>query len=357
MSANNELAIRETLTVIRQAFDAHAAILFTAGQKGECVLSCADCAPDSPFGVNPATHITAGKGLVGWIVRNRQALIVNNFDQRSSRLGYYDAAHESNITSFMGCPLENGGIICIDSVQAAAFSEKDLSLLKTLTKLLKCHTLYQTEERPELAIYFNKLECIQGLRRQRPHWATYLDEFIAHLAEATDFDHICFSSLPGNNDKFTVEAENVPLLKPLSTNAFSTPDSGQAMLPLAGSLVGWVARNEMPVHVDGLSDAPATPLYGKLRAVPVFQTSVCLPVMVNKACMAVLCFGKAQATPIAPHLRMFMRMALNELEQYLEILSLTHKISSLLPKARVHRKGATVYNPDAAPLKKEDDDF
>jgi hypothetical protein len=357
MSVSKKQMIQETLAIIRQAFEAHAAILFMPEQKDEYILFCADHAPDSAFSANPATRIVAGKGLVGWIVRNRQAIIVNSFDQRS-RLGYYDPSHESQIAAFMGCPLENGGVICIDSVNDAAFSEKDLSLLKTLAKLLDRQTPDQMEDRPDLAAYFNKLECIQGLRQQYPHWPAYLTEFIAHLAEATDFDHICFSSLPEKSDKFAVEAQSVPLLKSSSGNAFGESDNEQVLLPLAGSLVGWVARNEMPVHVDGLGDAPATPLYGKLRNVPVFQTTICLPVTVNKVCMAVLCLGKVEAVSIAPHLRIFIRMALAELEQYLEILSLTHKIASLLPRAQVHRKGASAYNPDSAPLpKKEEDDF
>jgi len=277
--------------------------------------------------------------LVGWILRNRQPLIVNNFDQRTSRLGYYESREESLVAAFMGCPLDNGGVLCVDTTtKDRAFSEDQMEGLTALGGLFAPPPASADIE--EVRRYFSRLERIQELRVQNMQWKTYLPAFLKLVAEATRFDHVAFAARPDNSETFTIEAESAPLL---------LADGASPQLPIAGGVVGWVFRNDMPVHTEGLSSPPAAALYGKVKNVPEFRSVVCLPVAVNKATTAALCLGGLEPRPIPQAMRSFIRMATDELVQFLETLYLRHRVRSLLPLAKLHRNGAAIYNPDIAP--------
>lgn len=344
----------EQLSVVRRAFQAHAALLFVPGEGPEHVLADADIEPGSTARVAPNTLIIPGKGLVGWIVRNRQALIVNSFDQRSSHLGYYGAAQEDHVTAFMGCPLSCGGVVCVDTNRPVQFSENDLYLLQCLAELCSQQNLPATTQEPSTA-YLKHIERIQDLRRHYPHWGDYVANFLEFLVEATPFSHVSFAAIAPNDEHFTVEAENPDLL----VRHVRVPLAGQQpglRLPLSGSLVGWVLRNEVAVHADGKEGSPAMPLYGKIPGLPSFEAVACLPVTVNKSTSAVLSLAAQEPLSIDPQLRSFIRMAVAELEHYLETLYLRHRISALLPKAKIHHQGATSYNPDTAPHARAEDE-
>lgn len=331
------------LAAIRSVFGAHAAVLFQPDEAGRFFAVAHDCPDDS---INTGTPMEPGKGLVGWIVRNRHPLIVNNFDQRNSHLGYYAPRDEVRIKAFMGCPLESGDIVCVDADQTREFTEAHLESLQALASLFSLPVATPAKE-DDIRRYFNRMERIQELRVQHPQWKRYLPAFLALVAEATRFDHVAFAARPDNGETYHIEAETTPLL---------LTDGMPPQLPIAGGVTGWVFRNDVPVHTEGLDTAPAAALYGKLKGVPEFRSVVCLPVTVNKATNAAICLGGIDARPIPQAMRSFIRMAVDELVQYLENLYLRHQVRKLMPKAKLHRDGATAYNPDTAPHPVEDDE-
>ncbi|MDR2727437.1 MAG: GAF domain-containing protein [Deltaproteobacteria bacterium] len=325
------------LDAIRRVFGAHAAVLFMPDETGRFTALAADC-PDNT--VKTGSPVEPGKGLVGWILRNRQPLIVNNFDQRNSHLGYYESPEEGRITAFMGCPLDNGGALCVDTaVQPRAFTEDHMEGLIALSALFTLPAPAAVDIEA-VRRYFTRLERIQELRAQHAQWKTYLPAFLALVAEATRFDHVAFAARPDNSETYTIEAESAPLL---------LTDGASPQLPIAGGVAGWVFRNDVPVHTEGLNNTPAAALYGKVKGVPDFRSVVCLPVAVNRATTAALCLGGLDPRPIPQAMRSFIRMATDELVQFLEALYLRHRVRSLLPQARLHKDGATAYNPDTAP--------
>ena len=88
------------LALVRTTFDAHSAVLFLPDQSGNYTVALSST--DNEPSVQEVT-IAPGKGLVGWILRHKQPVIVNNLDMRHTFLGYYDENNEGAISAFMGC--------------------------------------------------------------------------------------------------------------------------------------------------------------------------------------------------------------------------------------------------------------
>ena len=73
------------LALVRTTFDAHSAVLFLPDQSGNYTVALSST--DNEPSVQEVT-IAPGKGLVGWILRHKQPVIVNNLDMRHTFLGY-----------------------------------------------------------------------------------------------------------------------------------------------------------------------------------------------------------------------------------------------------------------------------
>ena len=107
------------LALVRTTFDAHSAVLFLPDQSGNYTVALSST--DNEPSVQEVT-IAPGKGLVGWILRHKQPVIVNNLDMRHTFLGYYDENDEGAISAFMGCHIPEGGALCVDSVRPRAYT-------------------------------------------------------------------------------------------------------------------------------------------------------------------------------------------------------------------------------------------
>ena len=325
------------LAAVRQVFQAHAAVLFVPDEAGRFFLVATENADNS---VRQGICIEPGKGLVGWIIRNRRPLIVNGFEQHNSHIGYYEPEAESRITAFMGYPLPSGAVLCVDCTRDSAFTEQDLNTLLALGELIDVQPPVNSSDSDDIRRYFTRLERIQELRVQNPQWRRYLPSFLKLVAEATRFDLVAFATRSESGDTYSIEAETIPLL---------LEEGMPPQFPLGGSVTGWVFRNDVPVHTEGLEGAVAVPLFGKIKGVPDFRAIVCLPISINKATTAALCLGGIEPRPIPQAMRSFIRMAADEMIQFLEALYLRHRVRSLMPRAKLHQHGAMAYNPDTAP--------
>lgn len=329
------------LQLARDALAAHCAVLFLPEPDGRFVLAASAC-EGSPATVPAA--VAPGKGLVGWILRNRQPLVVNNFDPLHSRLGYYEEKEEGNIAAFMGFPLPGGGALCVDCLEPREFNRREQRVLQRLALLLNAgeETTEKQREVGDAAHYFEQMEPLCEISARRPHWKAYLASFLQLTAETTGFDYVCFASLPEGSSLYTIEGESAPLLLEGET---------PARLPLSSGVVGWVFRNEgLPFYAEGLDGSPAAPLFGKSAAVPDFQSAVCLPVTMNQATCGVLCFAGLEPRSMPEEMRAFVRIAARSLGRHLELLYLRHRVQTLLPRAQIHLDGAPAFDPDTAPV-------
>ena len=328
------------LALVRTTFDAHSAVLFLEEQSGNYTVALSS-SDDEPL-VQEVT-ITPGKGLVGWILRHRQPVIVNNLDMRHTFLGYYDEEDEGAISAFMGCYIPEGGALCVDSIRPRAYTEEDQLLLHRFARHIarQVHSAGLASDAEDLRRYFARLDQLCELGTQTPQWREYLMSFLRLMAESTGFEYVAFASSQEGAESYTVEGENTPLM---------ITEDGMPELPLSsGGLVSWVFRNEVPVHAEGSDNSLSTPLFGKIPDMPNFQSVMCLPVQLNKSTCGVLCVAGLEPRPLPQNLRIFTKIAVSHLSHYLETLFLRHRLKSFIPRAKLHRDGAMAYDPDTAP--------
>ncbi|MDR2160529.1 MAG: GAF domain-containing protein [Desulfovibrio sp.] len=305
------------LGILCSVLDAYSAVLFLrtdSRKSGEEALSMA-----SSFSLgnklNQRARIREGQGLVGWIFRTREPLLVSNFDQRQSYLGYYEDGEEQSVKAFMGCALASGnGVLCVDSKRQYSFSEKDQKLLHLFSGLLG---QVQAETRggreKEVAVsYYAALRSIYTLRRQYARWADFLRHFLNLMASATGFAYCVLCTRDPGGGSYSVEGENLPLLLKKDRSAPS--------FPLTHGMVGWVFRNASPVLSDGPDGAPDTPLLGMDQDLPHFPTVMVQPLLIQRKTRGVLCLAHDALVDIGEPTKDFVRMASEHLALFLENL-------------------------------------
>lgn len=339
---------KQALAIVCSVFDAYSSVLFLPNGKGEeCTLVSAFSLGDN---IARDATIQPGKGLVGWILRNRQPLLVPNFDQRQSHLGYYRNDEEANIKAFMGCPIPTGGALCVDSKRQYSFSDKDHKILQMFAELISRQQASAGRETlaGDIPRYYAQLGIIQDLRFRHKRWPVFLQNFLRTVADATGFDYCAFASIVSSaGEAYAVEGESARLLL----------DGREALtLPTGNGIAGWVFRNEQPVFSEGTGGAPSATLFGKLPDMPQFQAVICLPVVINKSTRGVLCLAHTEPREMDEALRSFVRQAVDHLALFLENLYLKNRLRHMLPKATVHRKGPVAYDPDKASVRIAEED-
>ncbi len=318
----------QILSLICDILHVHCAVLLLPDQHGTCTVVDAS---GTVFPLPVAATVTPGKGLVGWILRNEQPLILNNFNTKQSFLGYYDSpVEEEHVSAFMGVAVPGGGALCVDSLVPRAFSTAEQHVLSRFAALLvpqKQQDMTNMSLPGETERYFETFEELQNIRLESLPWRTYLSRFLTLLAKASQFEYVALAMLPEGSTMYTVEGESRPLLL----------TEGEMKLPVATGLVGWVLRNEgMAIYAEGTESAPIAPLFGNWEGAPRFQSTICLPVWHAKAICGTLIFANNEPCPLPESLRTFARMAANELGLYIEALYLHHRVQRMLLKAAVH---------------------
>lgn len=339
MTANS--VEKHILSIVCSVFDAYSVVLFLPDEEGEAHHLAAAFSLGERIASNAS--VLPGKGLVGWIVRNRQPLLVPNFDQRQSNLGYYTGGEEANIKAFMGCPVPTGGALCVDSKRQYSFSDKDHKILQMFAELISRQqgSTGRQELAGDIPRYFAELSVIQDLRFRYKRWPQFLQNYLRIMVEATGFDYCAFASVDEPGETYCVESESARLL---------LTGEEPLILPMGSGITGWVFRNDQPVIAEGVEGAPATVLFGKLPDMPDFQAAICMPVMVNKSTRGVLCLAHTNPRQIDESLRSFVRQSVDHLALFLENLYLKMRFRTMLPRARVHNDGPQAYDPDTAPI-------
>ncbi|MDR1776246.1 MAG: GAF domain-containing protein [Desulfovibrio sp.] len=329
---------KHVLNLVCSVFDAYSAVLFQPMEGGDaCKLAAWFSLGDK---IASDASILPGKGIVGWIIRNREPILHSHFDQRQFNLGYYVDDEEASIKAFMGCPVPAGGALCVDSKRKYSFSDKDYKILQLFAELVsRQQSVGHVHESPsDIPRYFAGLGIIQDLRFRYSRWPEFLQDYLRTVVQATEFDYGVFASADATQETYHVEYETRSLLL----------ESGQThVLPMDNGIVGWVFRNGQPVVTEGIQGSPTSMIFGKLpESAPSFQSVICEPVTVNKTVRGVVCLAHGAEKRIDEAMRSFVRQAVDHLALFLENLYLKNRLRSVLPKARVHNQGAHAYDPD-----------
>lgn len=81
--------------------------------------------------------------LPGWVIKHNEALIIPNFDRDPETLGYYRT--DEGIKSFMGYPMEERGVIVVDSKRKYVFTDKEKKHLSSIVSMI--HEELEREKR------------------------------------------------------------------------------------------------------------------------------------------------------------------------------------------------------------------
>ncbi|MDR2573691.1 MAG: GAF domain-containing protein [Desulfovibrio sp.] len=319
---------KHVLNLVCSVFDAYSAVLFQPDEAGDaCRLTAWFSLGDK---IRADVSIVPGKGLVGWIIRNRQPILYPHFDQRQSNLGYYMDGEEASIKAFMGCPVPAGGALCVDSKRQYSFSDKDHKILQLFADLVsrQKNADCREENATEIPRYFAALGIIQDLRFRYNRWLQFLENYLRAVAGAVGFEYGAFASVDTPQETYRIEYETRRLLM---------DGEHPPILPMGSGIAGWVFRNGQPVITEGAQGAPVSMIFGKLpEGSPEFQSVICMPVSVNKTPGGVLCLAHSGEKQIDEGMRSFVRQAVDHLSLFLENLYLRERLRAVLPKARVH---------------------
>ena len=314
------------LGILCSVLDAYSTVLFLPGDG--TLVSKDVYAVNSSFSLGDkidfSSTISEGQGLVGWILRNKEPLLVANFDQRNNYLGYYSDHEEQSIKAFMGCSLQSGqGALCVDSKRQYSFSEKDQKMLHLFAGLITSLQvdLQKEEQQATIFKYYTALRTIYALRHQHSRWGEFLRHFIDLMATVTGFTYCVFCTRDSHGDNYFIEGESTPLLLQSKAEPVS--------FPMSHGMVGWVFRNGRPLVNDIKEGTLDTPLVGRGADIPQFQTVAAFPLIVQRKTRDVLCLAHHESTLIDTETKDFIRMAADHLALFLENLYVKCKLRDL----------------------------
>jgi len=311
------------LQLVSNVFDSYSAVLFLpSGAGGECQLAASFSLGDD---VRQGMALAPGQGLAGWIVREKKPLLISHFDQKRGVLGYYDGSAESEIRAFLGVPLgEVNGALCLDSKKVHSFGDKDQKILSEFARLVSSLYLERDclhEDKAETRVC-QCLRQLSGLPRLHPRWDEYLSELLALVSRGMDYGH-CFLAVRDDRAMcFTIEGVSQPLFAP------SHPGPGQ--FPLGGGMIGWVFKNNAPVHAQD-ADTTALRLFGVAAGAPVFHTVICQPVVFSRKTRAVLVMATRRQEAITSAHKDLARTVADQLGLFLENLHLKARMTRRKP--------------------------
>ncbi len=315
------------LAIIGNVFNAHAALLFLpdATNKDTLRLVSAWC----PTQIIPeCTIIENGVGYIGYLLRNPENPLHIGFnDIQLSNINYYDENKRPDIKTFSAVSVSGGGVLVIDSLEEDAFEDEDQKLLKLFSHLLPQMQIMNatTSMSLQLSNYLYALDALRALKAKNTSWENYIKTVLQITAECTNFEYAVFASKSGNDNSYTIEAENVSLvLQPEQSVEipFQSPQAG---------IIGWVLKNGENISNDGLNQA-STPLFGNLQDVPQFQATICHKIDVENKTIGVLCLASRTGKPISQELQIFLKLVNAEITHLLERFTLRHKLSEAYKK-------------------------
>ncbi|MFO7717618.1 MAG: GAF domain-containing protein [Thermodesulfobacteriota bacterium] len=310
--------LEQLLGIICSVFDAYSAVLFLPAAKGQYTLAASFSLGDNLIS---GASVGQGKGLVGWIIRNDQPLLVNNFDRESGCLGYYSQEGEAKIKAFMGHPLGQGnGALCIDSKKTYSFTTKDQKILDQFTRLINSLCMDYTSvqcSQEEHALY-TCLQALHALHTRYPRWSQYLNRFVATIAEYTSFSHCFLAARDETGSSYFLEGWNQPL--------FTAEGAHYEHFNIKSGLIGWVFKHQSIVSSGSEAEPMSAPVFGRDVKAPDFSSVICLPLVVNKITRGVLVLADEEVKPVSAQLRTFLEMASGQLGLLLENLYLKSRL-------------------------------
>ncbi len=316
--------LNQVLELIGSVFEAYSALLFLPCESSNKYQLGANFTLSEHLKKN--CIIDVGQGIVGWILRNNQPLLIDNLDRQgpSYYLGYYNKKNEDQIKSFMGCPLNlyhGKGALCLDSKQNYSFTRKDQQILQQFVVHLE--KLLNVDEEQSYACqrdsFYSCLKMIFNLRWKFPKWKSYLEHFLKLLVDFSDFKYIFLVALDqyGQNYFFEGKNQKIFLDDSLHYKSFSV-DKG---------LIGWVFRNNTPItKTDKDNETSGLLVFDNVYKTPAFRSLICCPLFIHFRTRGVLVLADEKSTVPSEEFNEFLSLISDHLSLFLENLYLKNKL-------------------------------
>lgn len=319
-STDRNSVIANFLALIASTFEAHSVVLFLPESENSTARLVSFFSM-SEKSVQKDAQIAQGKGLVGWILKNKQPLLYQIPENNQANLGYYLDATEDSIRSFMGAFVSGNGALCLDSKKYNFFSENQQKLLDLFAKILPqlMVILENSMQTNVVEDYLQLLEQLADLKKNYNGWSPYLRKLLQTLSTWLGFEYVAFTSLTDKKEHFYIDGE-YPAISTAKEFGFN------------GGLVGWVYKNEEIIQNDGKSTNKGMPLFAKNDGLPVFPAVVCIPVRVERSIAAVLCLASSSPKDFGSDFKIITRVISEDLAQFLEIVALRYRVQKLSQK-------------------------
>jgi len=327
----NHSFYRHLLGTVCNVFEGYSSVLFLKDNSLSYSLVSYFSLGDS---INPSSSVIPGKGLIGWIIKNQQPLVVNDFSKEKRLLCYYLKREEEKIKSFMGTPLPQGkGVLCVDSKKTYTFTPKDQKILYYFGRLVDSF-ISETERVQELedtVNYYNALQLVYSLKEKYPKWDMYLIHLLKVLSAYTKFPYCMFVSRDERGTGYYLEKCNEKMkgIEGCEGKRFHINDG----------LIGWVFKHHRSIILcNQEDDRPVSSLFGKGYKGEEFQTIVCLPLVVNLKTRGVLIFLDNDRREIPDRLSEFFNLLICHMSLFLENLYLKDKLRKKKTKEKQNKR-------------------
>lgn len=316
-----KITVDDILAIICNVFDAYSVVLFVKDGSGSCRLVSSFSLGDS---IDDKVKITPGQSLAGWILKEGQPLIVDNFDQKKNFLGYYKDGADAHIKSFMGCPLTEGaGVLCLDSKKQYSFTTKDQKIFQQFVSFLSSFLgIFNRYGRlQDNARYYRTLQTLLTLREKFPRWEPFLENFLNLLSVGSGFSTVFLAAADEWEQIFWVEGVN--------SDADLEISPGEK-IKIGSGLIGWIFKNQVPVFLgdEGTRNRRPGTLFGGNVFTPDYASVICLPVMVDRKIRAVLTLADLDEVAISKDIKSFCGMVTDYLSLFLENLYLKNLVKN-----------------------------
>ncbi|MCF8029543.1 MAG: GAF domain-containing protein [Desulfohalobiaceae bacterium] len=307
------------LGLLCSVFEAYSAVLFLPENNTTYKLASFFSLGDN---ILTQCRLKPGQGLVGWVLRENQPLLVNDFERTGNSLGYYSSEKQEKIKAFMGCPLERGqGALCLDTKRSQSFSTKDQKILHQFALLVQD---LQNDISPDHGTnrekhYYACLQTLYLLRLHYRRWSDYLHAFLCTLSQYTDFTYCFFASRDSAGKGYFLEGANRELL----------PSHGSQgkKFDIEEGLVGWVFRNNTMLHsLNRENSKLSNRILNHSVKLPELQSAICLPIMVRMRTRGVLVLADHRVREFSKEEKEFLHMVTEYLSLFLENLYLKSKL-------------------------------
>jgi len=148
--------------------------------------------------------ISIDNSLPGWVVKHNEPLIIPNFDKDVETLGYYGA--DEGIKSFMGYPMEEKGVIIVDSKKKWVFTDKEKKILGSFVSLIneEIEKSKKTQDFEEIIDELSAEKKIMNLFRDLNLSHISIKEIFMELLNLSGAD-LCFTGIEKNGKLFIKE--------------------------------------------------------------------------------------------------------------------------------------------------------